>query len=445
MSRSRSSDRKARQDLVAAAVRHRRIGGRLLLAVVLIALAGLILLVLNPRSRPKGIPFVPTNGLDPAVIRVLEDGRRRVRAEPRAGDAWGQLASTLHHYEYVDEAHVAYQEAARWSPRDPRWPYLEALLLMNRDADRSVQQLRRAAELAPDHLDGPRLRLAQLLAERGRTGEAGVEFQRLIERQPAHAAALLGLARLRYQEGRAAEAMTFLDRCQQDRQTRKSAHELRATIERALGHTTEAEQAARLAAALPLDPPWPDPFWEEAMRFNVGCKAALEQAGTLLDAGQTAEAVALLRSTTEAYPDNAEAWYRWGAALNRQGDALAAERALREHLRRAIESPKGYAQLGVALLAQKRFAEAVPVLEAGLALKPTWRELHANLGYAAVHLGQVAAAENHYRSALACDPNHRPTYQALAELLRRRGRTNEAVALLQQAAALSPAPAAGNP
>ena len=95
------------------------------------------------------------------------------------------------------------------------------------------------------------------------------------------------------------------------------------------------------------------------------------------------------------------------------------ERALREHLRRSSESAKGHAQLAVALLSQRRYDEAIEVLEAGVKLKPTWREFHSNLGYACVQVGRYDEAIRHYREALACDPNYQPTLTALAELLRR--------------------------
>ena len=89
-------------------------------------------------------------------------------------------------------------------------------------------------------------------------------------------------------------------------------------------------------------------------------------------------------------------------------------------MRRAPDSPRGRAQLAVALLGQRRYPEAITVLEAALRLKPTWRELHSNLGFACVQLGREEEAITHYRRAVECDPNHLPSQTALRELLRRR-------------------------
>jgi Flp pilus assembly protein TadD len=96
------------------------------------------------------------------------------------------------------------------------------------------------------------------------------------------------------------------------------------------------------------------------------------------------------------------------------------------------------AQLAVALLGQRRFAEAIPILESARRLKPTWRELHANLRYACVQAGRLSDAEAHYLQALAQDPNHVPSYTALGELLLRRGELTEGRQILQQAAKLAP-------
>ena len=71
-------------------------------------------------------------------------------------------------------------------------------------------------------------------------------------------------------------------------------------------------------------------------------------------------------------------------------------------------------------------------------LKPTWRELHSNLGYACVQLGRDGEAIVHFRKALALDPNYLPTHTALAELLVRRGQIEEARGLLRRALELSP-------
>ncbi len=372
------------------------------------------------------------------MARLIDGTLRDVRAAPRSGDAWGKLGSALMHYEFIPEARVCFDHAEKLSPGNPRWPYLHALLVLARYPADAAPLLRRAVAACGERPDMPRLQLAQWLAERGETAEAEQYFQSLLRLAPNHPPALLGLARLRRAQGRFEESRGFLDRCLSDPHTAKAAHALLAQVQQALGDTPAAETAARRAASLPADTPWPDPFWAEASAFRAGRKALLQDASDLLDQDQLAPALQVLASVTRDYPDDDEAWYLTGWTLNRAQRSAEAERALREHLRRSPQSPKGHAQLAVSLLNQNRPAEAVDVLEAALKLKPTWRELHFNLGYACAQLDRDADAIQHLRDALALDPNHVPTHTALAELLLRRGDSTEARRLLRQALELQP-------
>jgi len=394
-------------------------------------------LILSPRQQLKP-PSVPTIGLDPAVATLINRTLDQVRLAPRSDAAWGKLGSVLLHYEFIEQGHEAFTQAAKFSPDQPRWPYLHALLLLNHDAAAAVLKLERAVALCDSTPDMPRLRLAQFLAEHGRDEEAEQHFNTLLRSQPGHAPALLGLARLLHIRGRLAESTNALHRCLDDRHTAKGAHALLAAIHRALGQTSEAEAAARRSSALPVDAPWPDPYWEEALVWRVGRKAMIENASVLMDQGRLEDALPVLSEVTREYPTDDEAWYLMGWTLNQLQRGEPAERALREHLRRSPQSPKGHAQLAVSLLAQKRFADAVQILESGLKLKPTWRELHSNLGYACVQLGREEEAIRHFRNALANDPNYPASYTALAELLARRGGQAEARLLLRQVLILDP-------
>ena len=372
------------------------------------------------------------------MASLIESTLEEVRTAPRSGESWGKLGSVLMHYEFIEETRAAFEQAETLSPGEPRWQHLHGLALSAHDIALATDRFRRAASLAGERPDAPRLRLAQALAERGLNEEAETQFQALLRQAPNHPPAQLGLARLRHSQGRLTEATNLLAGCLRDPHTARAAHALLSAIEQALGNAPAAAAAARASATLPADTPWPDPWWNEALAYRVGRKAVIEDATTLMDQQRFADAAALLDRATREHPQNEEAWYLLGWASNQQQRPAEAERALRGHLRLSPQSPKGHAQLAVALLTQRRHAEAVEVLQAALKLKPTWRELHSNLGYACVQLGRDEEAIGHFRDALALDPNYLPTYTALAELLIRRGERAEARRLLGQALELDP-------
>jgi tetratricopeptide (TPR) repeat protein len=406
-----------------------------LLALVLVS-AGLVLVLARPVPTP---PNLKTSGLDPAIAGLIESSTRDVRNRPRSGAAWGRLATVLLHAQFQTEANFAFQQAERFSPRDARWPYLHGMLLREDQRDTALKLFEQASRLCGNQPDAPRLRLAQLLLERGRFNEAETHFQELLKSEPSHPPALLGLARIRLAQDRAAESTDLLGRCLDSPHVARSAQALLAQVRRRQGDPAGAATAARQATALPPDRPWPDPYWSEALQLRVGKTARLEQAQSLIDLGRSAEALKALTSLERDYPDDPEAYYLAGWVLNREGRGADAERNLREHLRRSPDSPKGHAQLAVAFLAQERYAEAADVLRKGIELKPTWAELHFNLGYACAHLGRNDEAIARFRETLRLDANYVDACITLADLLTRRGEREEALALLRQALQLNPA------
>ena len=405
--------------------------------------AGIFILVvcaavwwLSPRFA---VPEIEMKELDPAVALVLSNALEEVRVTPASATAWGRLGSALMHYDFVEETDAAFQRAAQLDPKEPRWPYLLALLRMPTQPRAALPLLERAVALAPETADTPRLRLGELYLGLGRTAEAERSFEELLRTQPDHAAARLGLARVRQQQSRLAECSNLVVRCLGSPHTAREALTVLAAVKLSVGDREGAAVAARQGRGLPPDAPWPDPWWRETLEWRVGRKARLADASAQLDTGEIHQAVDSLRAVGRDYPQDEEVWYLLGWGLNQQQKFSDAESALRQHLRLSPQSPKGHAQLGVTLLNLRRYLEASEVLAAGIKLKPTWRELHSNLGFAAVQRGREVEAIGHYREALACDPGHADTYLSLSELLGRRGERVEALRLAKVALGLEPA------
>jgi tetratricopeptide (TPR) repeat protein len=402
-----------------------------------LVLGGAALFSVVARRVPEP-PQVATSDLDPAIAQLIETTSREVRAQSRSGPAWGRLATVLMHAHFHAEAGLAFRQAERFSPGQAQWPYLHGLMLREAHPDAAIAWLEVARRIGRDVPDTPRLRLAQLMLERGQLEEADSHFQSLLGRQPSHAPALLGLARLRFAQDRVADSADLLARCAEDPHVARSAQALLAQVRRRQGDQAGAAAAARKAALLPPDRPWPDPYWSEALRLRVGLRARLELTQALIDLGRSSDALKALGAIAQDYPADAEAHYLMGWVLNREGRGTDAEGSLREHLRRAPASPKGLAQLAVALLAQERHAEAVEVLQKALQIKPTWAELQFNLGYAYARLGRQAEAIARFRETLRLDPNYGDAYLTLADLVSQTGEREEPRALLHQALRLNP-------
>jgi tetratricopeptide (TPR) repeat protein len=403
-------------------------------AVLILAMGLAVSFWLRPRApRP---PTISTAGLDLAIAALIDKSVAEVRSSPRSGPAWGRLGMVLQTYDFKEDARSCFVEAERLSPQEPRWPWFHALLLLPDDA--GLPKLRRAVELCHDQPDAPRLKLAQLLAERGELDEAERHFQELLRARPDHAVAWLGVANVSISHGRLEESVGQLNRCLTNEYTAKAACQLLATVQQRLGHTNAADTATRLAATLPPDRDWPNPFAQEAAQYRVGRQALLDRAQQLLRQRRAEEALPVATRLVTDYADAADAWLTLGRVRVLEKDFVAAEQALRHCLQLDPKLVDGHMQLGLALLYQRRNAEAAASFQEALRQKPALAEAHYNLGLARLREGDRAGAIQSLREAIRCDANEVQPRLALADALNKSGQREEALAELRRALKLNP-------
>jgi protein O-GlcNAc transferase len=146
--------------------------------------------------------------------------------------------------------------------------------------------------------------------------------------------------------------------------------------------------------------------YREALRVNPQLGAVHLNLGTLLRAqGKLEEAAACARQAVQLQPQLAEAHLHLGAVLQEQGHAQEAVAAYRQALRLKPDSAEPYFNLGGVLAGQNNLDDAVANYRQALRLKPDMAEAHTALG------------------------------QVLGD---REGKTDEAIACLQEALRLRP-------
>ena len=97
-----------------------------------------------------------------------------------------------------------------------------------------------------------------------------------------------------------------------------------------------------------------------------------------------------------------------------------------------------YNNLGTLLLERGRPAEAVPVIERALALRPDVPEIHHTMADTWNRLGRRDEARTEYARALAVAPGYAPAHNGLGLLLLDEGKATEAIAEFEQAIRLRP-------
>lgn len=390
------------------------------------------------RRMPVEPPEVSVVGLDPVLGRMIEERRGRVMAEGGSGRAWGALGQVLDAAEFGVEAARCYARAEELEPTEARWPHLLGLRQMAEEFERGVASLERAVRLVGTNQDAPRLRLAQALLERGRTGEAKVPLRALLAIRPEHPAARLELARAEFAEGDWAEAAVWLGPCLTNPFTARPAGLLLSQVRAREGRGEVAQELARRASGLPKPFDWPDPFVQEVQALRSDRGRLAEKVGALMVQRRFEEAEELLGELMARAPEDAEVLLLSGRWYLGQRRCAEAEQRFRKSLEVEPDSLNGLIQLGLALLCQQRWMEATGVLERAVGLKPDFAQAHANLGVAYSRMGDGVKAIRAYEEALRCSPGEAGYHASLGEEMMRVGRREEAKRHLDRALELDP-------
>ena len=165
---------------------------------------------------------------------------------------------------------------------------------------------------------------------------------------------------------------------------------------------------------------------------------------SLLQKGQTDEAIAHYNKALELDPNYGEGHYNLANALlrlDRTEEAIA-------HYEKALEIyPKNISarhNLASVLVQSGRAEEGMAHYRKSLELNPKNAAAHNNLGATLLRLGRVEEAATHYRAALALDPNNAQANYNLANTLVPQGRLDEAIRHYQRALRSNPRDAAAH-
>jgi predicted O-linked N-acetylglucosamine transferase (SPINDLY family) len=152
------------------------------------------------------------------------------------------------------------------------------------------------------------------------------------------------------------------------------------------------------------------------------------------------ESIALYRRAVEADPSHASGYLNLGGALEAAGEIDAAAAAYRALL--AVDAANPYANynLGNSLLARGDTTGALELLEKALRAKPDFPEAHVVLSNALDQIGRPADAAGHLERALEQRPDYAGAWHNYGVVLRKLERLDAAEDALRRAIALDYAP-----
>jgi len=181
-----------------------------------------------------------------------------------------------------------------------------------------------------------------------------------------------------------------------------------------------------------------------ALWADEASQALARQGAAELGRSRFAEALALLEKAIAADPQDGDARFLAGLALNRLGRHREALATLREAEKLKTQYRDLHFELGWALLFQGENRQAIAALSHYESLKPGRGLTQELLGRAHLALGEDAKAEAALREALRRDPRLAPTCSYyLGAIALRRGEARKGAELLEDLAQRQPDTAAG--
>jgi tetratricopeptide (TPR) repeat protein len=372
------------------------------------------------------LAYSQSNQIDKA-IDTLEAAVAKAPGDPRLSAALATVYVQSHRYQ---DATNLLGAAAKLHPDDPtiRLLYLRVLVLQDDDTD-AEPIARRFLDEHPRDFDA--LYLSGVIEnDEQQFAAAAGHLKAAVALEPNHYDARfnLGNALFHLQQNQAARVQ--LEKAVALDPSQAQGHFHLAQVLRALGQTADAQAQLKLFQQQQ----------QATIQLALGQTKAGQAAQALKD-GHADQAAALYREAIAAQPQNASFEFDLAQALGSAADPanLAEERSALEKAVQlkpgfaAAENQLGYlaAQAGDTAAAEKHFRNA-------LASMPRFAEAANNLGTLLGREGHDAEAEKWFRSALSANPRSVQAWVNLAATLASESRFSEARAAVESALQVSP-------
>lgn len=410
-------------------------------------------------TRHPPIPEIPLEGQEPEVADAVTSARANLIAHPRSSQAWGMLGRVLLANEFrLDVALECFGNASRLDPQNPRWPYFSAGILSvdQGQPKEAVVQLMRAVQLQKNESSppaAPRLMLAELLTLLGEGKQAEGHYYTVLNVDPDNVRAHYGLGMLAAGHGDWELSRTHFEACLNSPEARQKAAAQLAAVCVHLEDQQGATRYATLAAHMPKDFNWTDPYVAEHMQLAVRKRDRYHTVESLEAQGKFDQAVQILMRMVAQSPDDYLPHLTLGRILPQMGQLekgeehlliarrLAPDKIQINYLLSLIYFNRGEAiarqRPGDTEQAKELFEQSAASAREVLAQKPDYGFAHMSLGLALRQLGQRDQAIAEFREAVHCNPEYADIHLFLGETLAQASDFAEARFHLKQAKLLA--------
>ena len=351
------------------------------------------------QQRPDSAGALANLGRALVGLQQFEDAerhlRRAVQIDPRSTTAYQNLAEALRKQGRYADAVAAYRAVLAIDESFAlAYAGMGTALFGEQRYAEAVAAMTQALSLEPDlpTAGALHLHMGRSARELGRLDEAAQHFLRLMEIEPDNVEPLFDLAKLRFRQGRAADADQLLNRTRELRPADPATLHNIAEALRIQGRYGEAVASYR--AALEID--------AEFAPAHAGLGIALFQWE------RYDESIGALELALALQPDLPVAGSSPYVFLGRAAQKLGREDAA-EYFARAIQrDPHDYEALDhLALMrfGQQQYEEARALYRTMVEINPDSAVTHSNLGATLYYLGRFEEALESIDHALSLDPD----------------------------------------
>lgn len=430
-------------------------GSKAKLIVVLIALVGVVIggtaiVALNNGGSDNDVDQggdsttqvvdIPKPSLDHVsedVERVIADAIDEVNDNNDDGKAWGMLGMAYYAHGFTPAALTCFKQAEALDSKEFRWPYLYGMVTAETELADGLPGIERAVELEPDNLDLHN-RLAEFLFALQRMEESRSEYETVIQAEPTNARALLGLARIAYQEEDWEACRERAQRALQNSDSRPDIHELLSQAYFRLGDPSKAQMHAKAFEELKgAGNMWPDDVLFEVAMLRADAAWLMEQANQLGMAGQTREQYMMLERILDVDPTNMIAYAQLCRFWLHVEDFDAATRVVERGLKHDANATELRLLQGVIYNRSEKYAEAEAEFKSVVEIKPDYAEAYYLLSFALTQQDKKDEAIQALRDVLRYEPLFADAHRDLGTLLTEQGNSDEGKHHLDRARELS--------
>ncbi len=405
-------------------------------ALLLLTVIG-ILAWMQWKSQPPAtaVPPLPPANASEDVSELLQQLHTSVVRAADVGDTWGDYGMALMQHEFYSEALQCLAVAEFLAVEDPRWPYLQGVILEQSSAAQALSAFQRTLRARPGSVPTI-LRSISAQISLGHYEEATVLVRQLLKKQPEQQQGwllLFQLHRLQHLPERPADLVARAREARADtRELLQEAARLALQQEDFDGAMTFSSAAEQANSVSQISDPWMD----LVRTYDASGTISAIEADQLRIRGEQDAAAEKLAGLVRAQPDRSRPALNLALSLQEAGRVEAAEEQLADLSRRFPEDPLIRFHYAVLLSQTARPQPALTQLQRCLQLKPDYGLARSLQALLLSHDGQAETATVEFRRAVQYTPASIPIRIMFLEFLQQQSRVMEFEQLLLDSAPL---------